>query len=370
VELRARIRALALESGLAGFGICDAAPFEDTGRDLEEAVASGRSGKLKFTFADPATSADPTRSFPWARRLLVGAHRYAADAGSPGPPTPGTGRVARFAEDDHYAPLRAVLGGIAAMLRAEGHRAEVLVDDNRLVDRAAAVRAGVGWWGKSSMVLVPGAGPWVLLGSVVTDASLDVDSPMRRDCGTCDACIPACPTGAIVAPGILDARRCLAHWAQAPGSIPTELREPMGDRVYGCDDCLEACPPGHRAIAGGAEGRGRVDLVSLLGSDDQTLRTRYERFYVPRNDVKYLRRNALVALGNSGGEDAVGVLAGFAAHRDPMLREHAAWALGRIGGARAAAALRAAADAGLRAAVDAGSIQESPAGASAISSGA
>jgi epoxyqueuosine reductase len=209
------------------------------------------------------------------------------------------------------------------------------------------------------MVLVPGAGPWVLLGSVVTDASLDVDSPMRRDCGTCDACIPACPTGAIVAPGILDARRCLAHWAQAPGSIPTEFREPMGDRVYGCDDCLEACPPGHRAIVGGAAGRGRVDLLTLLGSDDRTLRTTYERFYVPRNDVKYLRRNALVALGNSGGEDAVGVLAGFAAHRDPMLREHAAWALGRIGGARAAAALRAATDAALRAAVDAGSVLKS-----------
>jgi epoxyqueuosine reductase len=328
--------------GLAGFGICETAPFEDTRRALEEAVDSGRSGLLKFTFSDPATAADPSRSFPWARSLLVGAHRYAPDSGNPGPPTPGTGRVARFAVEDHYAPLRTALEAIASMMRAEGHRAEVLVDDNRLVDRAAAVRAGVGWWGKSSMVLVPGSGPWVLLGSVITDAALQVDTPMRRDCGTCDACIPACPTGAIVAPGVLDARRCLAHWAQAPGSIPIELREPMGDRIYGCDDCLEACPPGHRAISGGSEGRGRVDLMSLLGSDDRTLLRRYQRFYVPRNDPRYLRRNALIALGNTGGEDSVGVLAGFAGHRDPMLREHAAWALERVGGARARAALRAA----------------------------
>ena len=328
--------------GLAGFGICETAPFEDTRRALEEAVDSGRSGLLKFTFSDPATAADPSRSFPWARSLLVGAHRYAPDSDNPGPPTPGTGRVARFAVEDHYAPLRTALEAIAAMMRAEGHRAEVLVDDNRLVDRAAAVRAGVGWWGKSSMVLVPGSGPWVLLGSVVTDAALQVDMPMRRDCGTCDACIPACPTGAIVAPGILDARRCLAHWAQAPGSIPIEFREPMGDRIYGCDDCLEACPPGHRAISGGSEGRGRVDLMSLLGSDDRTLLRRYQRFYVPRNDPRYLRRNALIALGNTGGEDSVGVLAGFAGHRDPMLREHAAWALEQVGGARAQAALRAA----------------------------
>ena len=188
------------------------------------------------------------------------------------------------------------------------------------------------------MALVPGAGPWVLLGSIVTDAKLSADPPMRRDCGTCDACIPACPTGAIVAPGVLDARRCLAAIAQAPGSIPEEFREAMQDRLYGCDDCLSACPPGHRALREAVGPDGRVDLVELLASDDRTLRERFGRFYIPHNDVRHLRRNALVALGNTGGRAAIGVLAGYAGSRDPLLREHAMWALGRLDDPRSRAA--------------------------------
>jgi epoxyqueuosine reductase len=340
MDLAERLRDRARDLGLAGFGFCGVEPFRDTRHRLDEAVASGRAGKLSFTFSDPGTSTDVRRSFPWARSLVVAAHSYAVGSGNPGPAEPGMSRVARFAADDHYAPLRSALGVIAVILQSAGYRAEVLVDDNRLVDRAAAVRAGVGWWGKSSMVLVPGAGPWVLLGSVVTDADLSPDRAMRRDCGTCDACLPACPTGAIVAPGILDARRCLAHWAQAPGPIPTELRQAMGDRLYGCDDCLEACPPGHRAIEKAHGVAGRVELVPLLALDDRALRARFERFYVPRNDVRYLRRNALVALGNTGGPAAVEVAAGYAGHPDPLLRAHASWALGRLGGPTARAALR------------------------------
>lgn len=341
VDLETTLRRRAATLGLAGFGVCDASPFPDTRRDIEEAVASGRSAGLTFTFSNPAKASDPRGSFPWAVSLVVAAHSYAAASSDPGPEMPGTGRVARFAVDDHYAPLRAALAEVAGILRATGHRAEVLVDDNRLVDRAAAVRAGVAWWGKSAMALVPGAGPWVLLGTVVTDAKISADAPMRRDCGTCDACIPACPTGALVAPGILDARRCLAAIAQAPGSIPEEFREAMGDRLYGCDECLTACPPGHRAVGRGSGPDGRVDLIELLGSDDRTLAAHYDRFYIPRNDVRHLRRNALVALGNTGGAEAVGVLAGYAGHRDEMLKEHAAWALSRLRDPRARAAIQA-----------------------------
>lgn len=338
VTLEGTLRERASELGLAGFGICAADPFPDTRRDLEEAVESGRSARLTFTFSDPATATEPRRSFPWAESLVVGAHSYAATAGDPGPGRPGVARVARFAVEDHYAPLRESLEALAGVLRKARHRAEVLIDDNRLVDRAAAVRAGVAWWGKSTMALVPGAGPWVLLGTIVTDAKLPATAPMRRDCGTCDACIPACPTGAIIAPGMLDARRCLAAIAQAPGPIPEEFRAVMGDRLYGCDDCLTACPPGHRPLSRGFGPDGRVDLIELLGSSDQTLRRRFDRFYIPRNDMRHLRRNALVALGNTGGPGAVAVLAGYAGHRDAMLREHAMWALEQRDDPRAAAA--------------------------------
>lgn len=325
---------------MVGVGFCAADPFPEVEATLTEARASGRSATLGFTFTDPATSADPRSTAPWARSIVVTAASYLPDAGDPGPAVPGTGRIARFATTDHYEPLRSVLDSMAAELRAAGHRAEVRCDDNRLVDRAVAVRAGVGWWGKSSMVLAPGAGPWMLLGSVLTDAEFTPSDPMVRDCGTCDACIPACPTGAIVAPGVVDARLCIAAILQSRGPIPRELRTLVGDRWYGCDDCLTACPPGTRLLGTATEERGRVDLVRVLATADRPLRDRHAHFYVPRNQVRHLRRNAIVALGNNPIDGADLVLAGLLGHPDPMLRAHAAWALGEVGGPFAVPVLR------------------------------
>jgi epoxyqueuosine reductase len=339
VDLQETIAAVLTRHGCAGHGVTDAAPFADTEARMVAAVASGRSAGLPFTFRDPATATDVTRSFPWGRRLVVAAMPYLPAAGTPGPGRAGTARVARFATRDHYRPLRAALDEVAVLLKDRGHHAAVLVDDARLVDRAAAVRAGVGWSGSSTLVLVPGAGPWVLLGSVVTDAELALTTAMRRTCGTCSACLPACPTGAIVAPGVLDARRCLSAVLQSPGTIPLDLREAVGDRLYGCDDCLEACPPGDRVMESASSPGGRVELSRLLAADDASLRRAFPHFYVPRNEGRWLRRNALVVLGNSGGQAVVGVVAGYAGHPDPMLRSHAVWALGRIGGPRARAVL-------------------------------
>ncbi len=329
-ELRARIDAVAAGAGLAGLGVASVEPFTETEAALRERRRTGMSARLGFTFRDPARATDIRRSFPWAERLVVASYPYLPAAGSPGPGRPGQGRIARFAVGDFYVPLRRALAAVADVLREAGHRAEVLVDDSRLVDRAAAVRAGVGWWGKNTMVLAPGEGPWLLLGSVVTDALLEPDEPMRRDCGRCEACLPACPTGALVAPGILDARRCLAYWLQAPGAIPRDLREPMGDRFYGCDDCLEACPPGRRSVVTAGEGRGRVDLGWVLAATDAELLETFARFYIPRHDPNILRRNALVAVGNVGGRELVPVVIGYLDHPDPNLRSHAVWALGRL----------------------------------------
>ena len=146
----------------------------------------------------------------------------------PGTARPGTARIARFATRDHYEPLRHALHEVAQVLFDSGFRAEVLVDDSRLVDRAAAVRAGVGWSGRSTLVLVPGAGPWVLLGSVITDADLEPSAEMRRGCGTCTACIPACPTGAIIAPGVLDAVAASPRSCRVPAGF-----RPRSDRGWG-----------------------------------------------------------------------------------------------------------------------------------------
>lgn len=315
-------------AGLDRIGVCSVEDFEGVRASLEDRVATGLSGGLGFTFANPGRATSLRESFPWAQRLVVGAKAYLPQAGRP-ESADRRARVARFAVDDGYVPLRAGLEEVARSLVSIGHRCEILIDDARLVDRAAAVRAGIGWWGKNTMVLAPGLGPWMLLGSIVTDAELAVTTPMSRDCGSCEACLPACPTGALVAPGILDARRCLAAILQQPGVIPRWARGVIGDRLYGCDDCLEACPPGVR-LWDASPSRSSHDVSWVLGATDDELEEAFGHFYLARGSVAMLRRNALVAAGNSRSSTLTNVVAGYTAHPDPVLRVHAAWAIRQI----------------------------------------
>jgi epoxyqueuosine reductase len=340
--LRRRLSGLASDYGCVGFGVTTADPFPEVAETMRRRVEHGTKAGLAFTYTDIDTATDPRRSHPWANSLISIASPYVPGTAEARPRPPGTVRIARFAERDHYQPLRAALAAIASLIEAEGHRAAVFADDSRLVDRAAAVRAGVGWWGKSTMVLVPGSGPWVLLGSVVTDAVFEPDEAMRRGCGRCVACIPACPTGAITEPGVLDARRCLAYWLQAPGVIPLELRTAVGDRLYGCDDCLTACPPGQPALDRSVDLPVRPTILHILGADDATLLDAYGHFYLPGRRPRILRRNALVAAGNDGSARLHNTVIGYLGHPDWVLRCHAAWAVGRFDGSIATAALAAA----------------------------
>lgn len=328
-DLRESVIRTGLAAGLDRVGVATVEPFERVREDMEARLGSGMTARLRFTFKDPGLATDLSRSFPWARRLVVGIRSYLPEAGA-APSRPRHGRIARFAVEDPYRPLRRGLEAMAETLRPEGRRAEVLVDDDRLVDRAAAVRAGVAWWGKSTMALTPGLGPWFVIGSVVTDAELDVDRPMARSCGTCDACLPACPTGALVAPGVLDARRCLAAIAQSPGVIPRQWRPAMGDRLYGCDDCLDACPPGFKLANRSTDERGSIDLAWVLGASDETLLGRFSHFYLPNRSARFLRRNALVAMGNDSHPSLFHPLALHVGHPDWLLRTHAVWALARL----------------------------------------
>ncbi len=339
-QLWETLQLVAAERRLVGLGVAYAEPYFDVLGEMQRRQEEGLSGRLKFTYTDPIVSTDIRSTYSWAERLVVAATTYLPAAGDPGPAKAGTGRVARFATEDHYVALRSGMEAVAEALVAAGGRAEVLIDDNRLVDRAGAVRAGVGWWGKNTMVLAPKYGPWLLLGTAITDLALEPTPPMERDCGTCTACIPACPTGALDVPGVLDSTKCISYWAQMPGVIPRELRIPWGDRVYGCDDCLEACPPGRRWMEEALpNGTGRVDLGELLAASDEELLETYGHFYIPRRNPAFLRRNALVALGNSGGVDAVSIAVRYLHDADPVLRAHAAWALGRLGGDDAKQAL-------------------------------
>ena len=347
VALGDRLLALGRAEGLDAVGTTDAAPFLDARAALHERKAAGLHGEMAFTYKNPDRSTEPSAALPGAATLIVGARFYKrAEQAMPGEPS---GRIARYSWVDHYAPLRHALQAMANELKAEGYRTRILADDNTLVDRAAAHRAGIGWFGKNANLLLPGRGSWFVLGSLLTDAALPVVEEIVADgCGSCVRCIEGCPTGAIVAPGVVDARRCLAWLAQRPGKFPEEFLEALGDRIYGCDDCQEVCPPNrmqdrrdppHDADAGAQPFTGLVDLVL---DDDSSILARHGRFYLPARDVNVLRRNALIALGNTVALDADGTfpgrvgaaLAAGAASADEAVRHAAAFAVRSISARR------------------------------------
>lgn len=334
----AELDAIARANGLCAFGATSADPFPAVREQLERRKAEGLDGGMQFTYRNPARSTDPERSLPGATTLLVGAYDYQREAPERPHDQP-QGRVAAYSWEDHYAVLRTALDAVAEPLRAAGHRAIVLADQNHLVDRAAAHRAGIGWWGKSSNVLVPGVGSLVVLGSVLTDAPIGHPeaAPVEDGCRTCRQCLDGCPTGAIVAPGVVDARRCLAWLLQADGPFPVEYREALGDRLYGCDDCQDVCPPNQirrRRPSGAGDDGAWVPVLDALDLDDDALMARLGRWYIPDRDAAYLRRNLLVVLGNIGEPSdprTEAALRGALADERPLVRAHAVWAAHRLG---------------------------------------
>ena len=335
------IVALAAADGIEHVGVAPAATLERARKAIHDRIDAGLDGGLGFTFRNPERATDPHRAVDGARSIIVAARSYALD--EPARPAGPQARVGRYAWVDHYAPLRRTLRAIAKRLKAAGERAVVLCDDNGLVDREAAYQAGLGWFGKNANLLLPGAGSWFVLGSVVTTATYEPSpAPVGDGCGACRRCGDACPTGAIVAPGVIDADRCLAWVLQKPGPIPRHLREAVGDRIYGCDDCQDVCPPTVRF--GGrhtppppdqvdVEVEAWVDVLDLLDADDETLLARHGRWYLAGRDPRWLRRNALVVLGNTGDARDTrtqATLARYRQHDDALLAEHAAWASARL----------------------------------------
>ncbi len=299
---------------------------------------AGLSDSMEFTYRNPNRSTDPMRAVGGAKAMVVAARSYVL-AEPPLPEGP-YASVARYAWVDHYEPLRFGLQNIVSKLRADGYRAVAFADDNSVVDREAAWLAGLGWFGKNANVLLPGSGSFFVLGSVITDAPLPVAlEPVADGCGTCRRCIDGCPTAAIVAPGVVDAGRCLAWLLQRPGVFPRQFRVALGNRIYGCDECQVVCPPTVRferrkPVNESRHVQAYVSLVELLEATDDELLQSYGRWYLADRNPIWLRRNALIALGNAGSADdarVVVLLARYLEHGEPMLRAHAVWAAAQLG---------------------------------------
>src|SRR2546427_3055617 len=213
---------LARELGLDVVGAARAEPYVETERHIRERRARGLFADMRFTMAQPEVSCHPETLLENARSVVSAALCY----WEPGPePGPGEGRLPRYTWTDHYARLREKLNALGERL---GGNYRVLVDANQHVDREAAARAGVGFYGKNPLLITRRFGSWVVLGTLVTDLELETTRPLELDCGECRPCTDACPTGALDEPGVLDSNRCLSYWTQAPGPIPEEYREELG----------------------------------------------------------------------------------------------------------------------------------------------
>ena len=391
--LVAELRAFARSIGVARLGVTTAEPFDLLAWLLRARRAAGLTSP--FEEPDAELRCDPARWLPGARSLISIAVSYRVEPPFAVPPArtarvapehrpvpdpvydrpgrrqarlrtlrdPGRGRLPGDAPRgwssrhgwgrDYHRIVGEKLERIAAWLaeRLPGTRSRPFVDTGAPVDRAVAERAGVGWIGRNCALIVPGAGSWVVLGTLVTTAQLPPDPPAAppgSECGDCDICLRACPTGALLGPHQLDPHRCLSYVTQMPGHVPVPFREAMGNRIYGCDTCQQVCPKNRDLVELGDPGfvpaspwETSPDLLGLLELSKREFQLLYGQKASGWRGRKTLQRNALIALGNTGDPRAVPAVARrLLDDVRPEIRAAAAWALGRIGGQEAAAALR------------------------------
>lgn len=340
------VKAAAWEAGFDRVGISDAAPLDDAAAVMQARIEAGlMDGLAWFTPERVRLATQPQVLLPGAQSILALAASYLGTLPAP-PEVAGCprGRVARYAWGaDYHDVLKELARDLVARIQAIVGRpvqARIFVDSSPLAERAVAHRAGLGWFGKNTMLLLPGAGSWAFLCEVILDVPLAPDVPVKKSCGACQRCLDVCPTGALVAPGVLDNARCISFQTiEQRGRIPRALRPLLGRWIFGCDDCQEVCPVNRRALPARLAGLRGFDpdhayppLLTLLAMDGTVFRQRFRGTPVLRAKYWGLQRNACVALGNAGDPAAIPELARVlldpAAH--PIVREHAAWGLGRF----------------------------------------
>ena len=369
-ELTAIVKTQALE---VGFDLVRVATADEFDQDRSVALERLRDGLMDglpwFNEERIQRGASPQTLLPGARSIICLGLSYFQESrqghAEPSANQASTGLVARYAwgRDYHKAikkRMRELVEGLRRTLGSD-FAARWYVDDGPMLDRAAAARSGLGWFGKNTNILSSSQGSWIFLGQVITDLELVPDQPLKKTCGNCVRCIDSCPTGAIIGPYVLDNTRCISYLTiENRGEIPVELRPLMKDWVFGCDICQDVCPvnrrppglvpegpPSDKPVAHGEEGADRaldenvesIDLIEILGMSEEDFRHRFRGRPILRAKKAGLQRNACVALGNLGDPSAVPALARALEQGEALVRGHAAWALGRIGTTHAKTAL-------------------------------
>jgi epoxyqueuosine reductase len=338
VSAAARVRALAREVGFDLAGIAGAAPPTRV-EFLSEWVARGYAGEMRWLAEQAERRSDARRAFPWARSVVCVGLQYDSEAPRTSEADGAHGWISRYAwGDDYHDVMERLLRRLVERLHAElgPLQTRAFSDTGPVSEKAYAAAAGLGAWGKNACLLHPEHGSFFFLGTIVTDLDLAPDAPRPDLCGSCSACLEACPTGAFPAPYVLDATRCISYLTiELRGAVPERLREGMGRHVFGCDLCQDVCPWNRERRRGDAAFAPRAgllapDLARLAELDEAGFRTMSRRSAIARARRRGFLRNVAVALGNAGGASARPALERLARDADPLVREHAEWALERI----------------------------------------
>ncbi|MGC4191529.1 MAG: tRNA epoxyqueuosine(34) reductase QueG [Thermomicrobiales bacterium] len=349
----ARVKLLAAECGLAVSAITSAEPFDGLAERVSAHIDAGHLDGLDWYTKERGQIASDVRNLhPTAQSILSVGINYWPGATEKPDDGIARGRISRYAWGrDYHRVIKRRLKLLHTRLEEHvGHpvEARTLVDTARIVERAVAARSGLGWFGKNACIISPGFGSWLLLGELIVDLDLVPDEPIDKHCGRCTFCLDRCPTGAIVAPFTIDAPRCISFLTiEERGPIPHDLRPKMGDWVYGCDVCQEVCPyTGNATIANDPDlmpaslDNAWPSLHWLLRMTEEEFGATYFGTPVPRTKRRGLARNAAIAIGNTGTDEDISVLIEvLETHDEPLVRGHAAWALGRLGGRTARLAL-------------------------------
>jgi epoxyqueuosine reductase len=337
-EIKRRIVAYAERLGFDSCRIARATPPAHV-EEFRGWLREGAAGEMEWMERGAEKRCDPQQVLAGARSIIILALNYWQGEERVSRTIGMRGRIARYAwGDDYHDVMLAKLEQLSVFLTALGGTQKAYVDTGPILERDYAAEAGLGWHGKSTMLIDPKLGTWFFLGEILTTLDLPVDQPQPPRCGSCQRCITACPTGAITEPHRLDARRCISYLTiELKGSIPLELRPLIGDRIYGCDDCLNACPWNRfaatsREAAFAAGPAIAMQLRDYLALDDAAFRDLFRGSPIKRIKRRGFLRNVCVALGNVGDESDLPALERAAIDTEPLIAEHAGWAIRQIRG--------------------------------------
>ena len=339
ISLKSRLASFARD---LGFDSCRVAACNSPlhGKELHDWLEEGAHGEMHYMARGEEKRRDPQKILPGAKSVIVLALNYfQGEQTTPKAFAAATGRVARYAwGEDYHQVIESKLDEIDNLLREFGGQQKCYVDTGPILERDFAAEAGIGWQGKSTMLIDEDLGTWFFLAEILTTLELPPDSPTRARCGTCERCIKACPTGAITGPYKLDARRCISYLTiELKGAIPLELRSLIGDRIFGCDDCLDACPwnrfaqVSHQGAFAARRSTTAFALRDYLRLNDEAFRNLFRDSPIKRIKRRGFLRTVCVALGNVGTREDLPALERAATDPEPLIAEHAQWAIGQIG---------------------------------------